>query len=324
MHIYRLFLFPLLISLTVNICYSDERQFQIFLNNFINQKLKKNIYGDEFITNFKKNSYFIKRVVELDRSQPEFKLTLNQYLNKVVTKNRVNKAVNLYLKNKVILDKISKFYKIQPRFIVALWGIETDFGRVTGSFPVISSLMTLIFDGRRANYFEKELFYALDIVKDGHVKMKNMYGSWAGAMGQCQFMPSSFTKYAQDWNKDGKKDIWKTKEDVFASAANYLKNTGWNNKENWGRKVYLKNVNSKINSKSKFELSYFKKLGVLNSDKKNLPNANIKARLIYVNNRNYGYLAYKNFDNLLKWNRSNYFVIAVGTLSDQILLRANK
>ena len=324
MNIYRLFLFPLLISLTVNICYSDERKFKIFINNFISQKLKKDIYGDEFITNFKKNSYFIKRVVELDRSQPEFKLTLNQYLNKVVTKNRINKAISLYLENKVILDKISKFYKIQPRFIVALWGIETDFGRVTGSFPVISSLMTLIFDGRRANYFEKELFYALDIVKDGHVKMKNMYGSWAGAMGQCQFMPSSFIKYAQDWNKDGKKDIWKTKEDVFASAANYLKNTGWNNKENWGRKVYLKNVNSKINSKSKFELSYFKKLGVLNSDKKNLPNANIKARLIYVNDRNYGYLAYKNFDNLLKWNRSNYFAIAVGTLSDQILLRANK
>ena len=323
MNIYRLFLFPLLISLTVNICYSDERKFQIFINNFISQKLKKNIYGDELITNFKKNSYFIKRVVELDRSQPEFKLTLNQYLNKVVTKNRVNKAVSLYLENKVILDKISKFYKIQPRFIIALWGIETDFGRVTGSFPVISSLMTLIFDGRRANYFEKELFYALDIVKDGHVKMKNMYGSWAGAMGQCQFMPSSFIKYAQDWNKDGKKDIWKTKEDVFASAANYLKNTGWNNKENWGRKVYLKNVKSKIDSKSKFELGYFKKLGVLNSDKKNLPNVNIKESLIYVNNKNYGYLAYKNFDNLLKWNRSNYFVIAVGTLSDQILLRVN-
>ena len=150
--------------------------------------------------------------------------------------------------------------------------------------------------------------------------MNSMYGSWAGAMGQCQFMPSSFVKYAQDWNKDGKKDIWKTKSDVFASAANYLKNTGWNYNQTWGRKVYIGNLTKKINEKKKYKLSYLKQLNLLNFDKNPLPNSNINARIIFLkNDKDFGYLAYQNFDNILKWNRSNYFAIAVGSLSDHIL-----
>ena len=226
----------------------------------------------------KKNSYFIKRVVELDRSQPEFTLSLNQYLNKAVSANRIKKAKKLYKDNYSLLKKIETYYKVQPRFIVALWGIETDFGRYTGSFKVIPSLLTLIYDGRRAKYFEKEFFYALDIVKGGHVSMNSMYGSWAGAMGQCQFMPSSFVKYAQDWNKDGKKDIWKTKSDVFASAANYLKNTGWNYNQTWGRKVYIGKLSKKIDENKKYKLSYLKQLNLLNFDKKPLPNSNINCK----------------------------------------------
>ncbi len=310
------FIFNCLIT---SLSFATERKFEVFLNKFVKDKMKGK-YETKFINDFKKNSYFIKRVVELDRSQPEFKLTLNQYLNKTITKTRIKKALKLYKKHEISLKKISSFYKVQPRFIVALWGIETDFGRYLGSFKVIPSLMTLIYDGRRARYFEKELFYALKIVQSGHVDMSKMYGSWAGAMGQCQFMPSSFVKYAQDWDKDGKKDIWNTKVDVFSSAANYLKNTGWNVSQTWGRKVYIKNLNKKIDASKRYDLKYFKKIGLLNSDKKTLPSANIKARLIYIDkNRNYGYLAYQNFDNILKWNRSNFFAIAVGTLSDQIL-----
>ncbi len=293
--------------------------FKLFLNNFLNEKVSVN-YDKTIINDLKKNSYFIKRVVELDRSQPEFTLTLNQYLNKAVSANRINKAKKLYKENYSLLKKIEKYYKVQPRFIVALWGIETDFGRYTGSFKVIPSLLTLVYDGRRAKYFEKEFFYALDIIKDGHVSMNNMYGSWAGAMGQCQFMPSSFVKYAQDWNKDGKKDIWKTKSDVFASAANYLKKTGWNYNQTWGRKVYIKNLTKKINEKKKYKLSYLKKINMLNFDKKPLPNSDVTARIIFLKNENdFGYIAYQNFDNILKWNRSNYFAIAVGSLSDYIL-----
>ena len=312
------FIFIFLFNFNLNNSFANDK-FKLFLNNFLNEKVS-NKYDKTIINDLKKNSYFIKRVVELDRSQPEFTLSLNEYLNKAVSAKRIKKAKYLYKENYSLLKKIEKYYRVQPRFIVALWGIETDFGRYTGSFKVIPSLLTLIYDGRRAKYFEKEFFYALDIIKDGHVPMNKMYGSWAGAMGQCQFMPSSFVKYAQDWNKDGKKDIWRTKPDVFASAANYLKNTGWNYNETWGRKVYIGNVSKKINEKKKYKLSYLKQLNFLNFDKKTLPNSNITARVIYLKNKeDFGYLAYKNFDNILKWNRSNYFAIAVGTLSDHIL-----
>ena len=195
------FVFILLFSLSLNYSFADDG-FKTFLINFLNEKVS-NKYNKTIVNDLKKNSYFIKRVVELDRSQPEFTLSLNQYLNKAVSANRIKKAKKLYKDNYSLLKKIETYYKVQPRFIVALWGIETDFGRYTGSFKVIPSLLTLIYDGRRAKYFEKEFFYALDIVKGGHVSMNKMYGSWAGAMGQCQFMPSSFIKYAQDWNKDG-------------------------------------------------------------------------------------------------------------------------
>ena len=313
-----IFIFILFSVSNSNYSFADDK-FKLFLNNFLNEKVSKK-YDKNIINDLKKNSFFIKRVVELDRSQPEFTLTLNQYLNKAVSANRVKKAKKLYKENLSLLKKIEKHYKVQPRFIVALWGIETDFGRYTGSFKVIPSLLTLIYDGRRAKYFEKEFFYALDIIKEGHVQMSDMYGSWAGAMGQCQFMPSSFVKYAQDWNKDDKKDIWKTKPDVFASAANYLKNTGWNYNQTWGRKVYIGNLTKKINKNKKYKLSYLKEINVLNYDKKLLPKSDIFARFIPLKNeKEFGYLAYQNFDNILKWNRSNFFAIAVGTLSDHIL-----
>ena len=312
------FVFILFFNFSLNYSFADDK-FKSFLNNFLNEKVS-NKYNETIINDLKKNSYFIKRVVELDRSQPEFTLSLNQYLNKAVSANRIKKAKKLYRDNYSLLKKIESYYKVQPRFIVALWGIETDFGRYTGSFKVIPSLLTLIYDGRRAKYFEKEFFYALDIIKGGHVLMNSMYGSWAGAMGQCQFMPSSFVKYAQDWNKDGKKDIWKTKSDVFASAANYLKNTGWNYNQTWGRKVYIGKLSKKIDENKKYKLSYLKQINLLNFDKKPLPNSNINSRIIFLKNeKDFGYLAYQNFDNILKWNRSNYFAIAVGSLSDHIL-----
>ena len=312
------FIFIILFNISISQSFADDN-FKLFLNNFLKEKVS-NKYNQDIINDLKKNSYFIKRVVELDKSQPEFTLTLNQYLNKAVSATRIKKAKKLYKENYLLLKKIERYYKVQPRFIMALWGIETDFGRYTGSFKVIPSLLTLIYDGRRAKYFEKEFFYALDIIKGGHVPMESMYGSWAGAMGQCQFMPSSFVKYAQDWNKDGKKDIWKTKSDVFASAANYLKNTNWNYDQTWGRKVYIKNLTKKIDEKKKYKLSYLRQINLLNFDKTPLPNSDINGRIIFLKNeKDFGYIVYQNFDNILKWNRSNYFAIAVGNLSDHIL-----
>ena len=301
----------------------SKKSFDKFKVDFANTKLKKN-YSKELVDDFLLNTKFIKRVIELDRSQPEFKLTLKQYLNKVVTKTRIQKARKKFKANYKILKKIGDYYKVQPRFVVALWGIESDFGRIGGYFPVVSSITTLVYDGRRAKYFEKELFNSLKIIQEGHIKMKNMKGSWAGAMGQCQFMPSSFIKYAVDWNKDNKKDIWNTKSDVFASASNYLKSVNWNYNQTWGRKVYFKNKNNLIDKKKWYFLSEWSKFGLLNKDKTKLPLAKIKARLIIPEgSKNYGYLVYSNFESLLNWNRSNFFAIAVGILSDQLIFKSN-
>ena len=146
-----------------------------------------------------------------------------------------------------------------------------------------------------------------------------MTGSWAGAMGQCQFMPSSFINYANDWDNDGSKNIWTSKQDVFASAANYLNKVGWSNKITWGRKVYIGQFNKELKENQFYSLNKWSSNGVLNEDKTKLPKVKIKARLIIPNDYGkYGYLVYNNFDSLLNWNRSNYFAIAVGKLSDSI------
>jgi len=296
----------------------SQSDFKQFLSDISKEAEKKGI-ATKLIKDFKNKTVFIPRVIELDRSQPEFKLTLDQYLKRVVTPTRIKKARKKYNENKDILNKISDFYGVQPRFIVALWGIETDFGRLTGGFSVISALSTLAFEGRRHEYFKRELLNALTIINDGHISMNEMTGSWAGAMGQCQFMPSSFLNYASDWNKDGNKDIWNSKPDVFASAANYLKRVGWSNKITWGRKVYLGNYNNKVKKNKYIFLKNWSSYGMLNENKEKLPQVNIKARLVIPDNYGkYGYLVYKNFDALLNWNRSNYFAIAVGKLSDTI------
>ena len=312
---FNLFLFILSIFFPFT-SHSNEK-FNVFINNISNDAQKKGI-SDKVIKEFKKKAYFIPRVIQLDRSQPEFKLTLDQYLKRVVTPLRIKKANKKYKENKVILNKISKYYGVQARFLVALWGIETDFGRLTGGFPVISSLASLAFDVRRHDYFKKELFNALKIINDGHISLNKMTGSWAGAMGQCQFMPSSFLNYASDWDKDGTKNIWTSKPDVFASAANYLSRVGWSNKKTWGRKVFLSNNEFNLNKKY-YSLKKWSSEGILNKDKSKLPQLGLKARLVIPDNcGNYGFVVYSNFESLLNWNRSNYFAIAVGNLSDSI------
>ena len=284
----------------------------------VSKEAKQTGISNKVINEFKNKTKFIKRVIELDKSQPEFKLTLDQYLKRVVTPTRIKKANKKYKENKKLLTLISNHYGVQPRFIVALWGIETDFGRLTGGFSVISALTTLVYDGRRYDYFKKELINALKIVNGGHISISSMTGSWAGAMGQCQFMPSSFINYATDWDKDGSKNIWTSKADVFASAANYLKRVGWSNKITWGRKVFIGNLKGKFDEKYNL-LSNWASNGVLKANKEKLPNVKLKARLIIPDGyEKYGYLVYKNFDSLLNWNRSNYFAIAVGKLSDSI------
>ena len=315
---FKFFLYILISLVLLSTQAFSNDTFSDFVTGISNEAERKGI-SLKLLRDFKTKVAFIPRVIELDRSQPEFKLTLDQYLARVVTSSRIKKANSKYKKNKKILKVISKHYGVQARFLVSLWGIETDFGRLTGGFPVVSALSTLAFEGRRHEYFKKELFNALKIINDGHITLSKMTGSWAGAMGQCQFMPSSFINYANDWDKDGSKNIWTSKPDVFASAANYLNKVGWSDKITWGRKVYIGQFNKELKENKYYLLNKWSSSGILNVNKKKLPNVKIKARLIIPKDYgNYGYLVYNNFESLLNWNRSNYFAIAVGKLSDSI------
>ncbi len=263
----------------------------------------------------------IPRVIELDRRQPEFTLTLDQYLSRVVNERRVRKGRARFAKHRSLLLKISTKYHVQPRFILALWGIETDFGRLKGGFPVIPALATLAYDGRRSAYFRKEMFNALTIIDQGHIAAKDMIGSWAGAMGQNQFMPSSFLRYAVDQDGDGRRNIWTSVEDVFASTANYLRRVGWRNDQTWGRKVRLpKNFDKALlGLKTKKGLNSWQELGVRRFDGGDLPTRNLTASLVSPGKtKGPTFVVYSNYRAILKWNRAHFFAIAVGRLADQI------
>lgn len=265
----------------------------------------------------------IARVIELDRQQPEFTLTFQQYQERVVTETRIAKAREKLVENRDLLASVSADYGVQARFIVALWGIETNFGAHTGGFSVVAALATLAHDGRRSAYFRGELLDALTIIEQGHIAADTMKGSWAGAMGQCQFMPSSFRRFAVDRDGDGRKDIWTTRADVFASAANYLAKSGWDRTLTWGRRVKLPGgfdlaLASKDNRKP---LSYWQQRGVRRLDGRDLPTRQVEARLVLPADgaADPAYLVYQNYEALLTWNRSNYFACAVGRLADSLI-----
>lgn len=265
---------------------------------------------------------FYQRSVKADRNQPEFKLTLDTYLPRAVPEWKAKKAVEMYAEHRELLEKIGAEYGVQPRFIVALWGIETNFGSFTGGMDVISALTTMAYEGRREEFFKKELWHALTIVQEGHIPIDQMKGSWAGAMGQAQFMPSSFMSYAVDYDGDGRKDIWGSQGDVFASAANYLKSVGWRDDVTWGRQVQLpENFDAELASlKVKKPLAEWQALGVRRYDGGDLPvRDDIEASVVIPDDQQGRvFLAYNNYDALMRWNRSHYFVAAVGYLSDRI------
>jgi len=263
----------------------------------------------------------IPRVIELDRDQPEFTLTFAQYLERVVPQSRIDRGRRRLAENRALLEAIGRKYRVQPRFIVALWGIETDFGRVTGGFPVIASLATLAHDGRRSAFFRGELLHALTILEEGHTTPGAMVGSWAGAMGQSQFMPSSFINFAVDEDGDGRRDIWETKADVFASAANYLARSGWRDDQTWGREVSVpEGFDSDLASLAVVKrLGAWQALGVRRASGADLPARQLPASLVLPEGPGgSAFLVYDNYRTTLKWNRSTFFALAVGHLADAI------
>lgn len=311
-----------------------EEGFQQYVVELKTQALKEGFEQSLIEASFSKVK-FHQRAVIADRKQPEKVETLDTYLPKRVPSWKVKKARELYKKHQEILIKIGNDYGVQPRFIVALWGLETNFGKFTGGYNVISALSTLAYEGRREAFFKKQLWAALTILEQKHIAIDDMKGSWAGAMGQNQFMPTSFLAYAIDGDGDGKKDIWQNQIDIFASMANYLQKEGWNDGLTWGRQVKLpenfdtslaipRNTGSRSNwlkawVKTEKTLAQWQALGIRRTDGTNLPNVDIKAALVFPDDENgRAYLAYDNYKSLMHWNLSYYFVSSVGHLSDRI------
>lgn len=264
----------------------------------------------------------VQKIIDLDRKQPEGTITFAKYRGNTVNATRIKKGKNMLWRHRHELSRVQAAYNVPSRFVVALWGIETNYGGYTGGFDVVTALATLAWDGRRADFFKKELMNALHILDQGHIPHAQMKGSWAGAMGQSQFMPSSFLKFAVDFNRDGRRDIWNTHEDVFASASNYLVMHGWKSGETWGREVRLpKGFNPSLAGlDTKKHISEWARLGVRTAWGGPLPTADIAGSIIQPDGAGGpAYLVYDNFRVFMKWNKSIYFATAVGLLADSLI-----
>ncbi|MEL0631522.1 lytic murein transglycosylase [Pseudoalteromonas carrageenovora] len=322
------------VCLSGSVIAKTQAEFQTYLTDLKHEAIAKG-YDSKLIDDAFATATYKEKVVSADKNQPEVKETLETYLPKRVPQWKIDRARKLYAENKDVLEQVAKEFGVQSRFIVALWGLESNFGTIQGGHNVISSLVTLAFDGRREALYKRQLWAALDILKSGHITLDKFKGSWAGAMGQTQFMPTSFNAYAVDYNNDGRKDIWTTKEDAFASIANYLKQEGWDDSLTWGRQVQLpENFDSKYVlvrgtktrkqwleywNDSERSLAEWQALGVRKADGSDLPNVDVRAALVMpddINGRMY--LAYDNYKVFMHWNRSYYFATSVGYLSDRI------
>lgn len=259
------------------------------------------------------------KVIASDKQQPEKTESLENYVAARVSQERIDEG-NLMLRlYPTWLGRVERKYRVQKRFIVALWGIESSYGRHVGKQPVIPALVTLAYDRRRSDYFRRELIEALKILDAGHVSLARMQGSWAGAMGPFQFMPSSYRHYAVDGDGDGRIDIWSSVPDALASAANYLAKAGWKYDQTWGRPVRLtKKIDASLAGlETRLPLSRWQALGVRRSNGHALPRRNLQASLLLADGRSgAAYLVYDNFRALRRWNRSNAFAVAVGTLAE--------
>ena len=264
---------------------------------------------------------FLPRVIELDRRQPEHKMTFAEFIGKVVNQQRLDDARRNLAENSALLQRVQQRFNVQPRFIVALWGIESDFGKTQGSYSVPASLATLAYEGRRGALFRGELISALKILDQGHIRADTMLGSWAGAMGQCQFMPSTFLSYAVDFDGDGRRDIWNNRADVLGSIANYLARLGWHGNESWGREVVVPgNFDTRLagldNRRPSAEWS---RLGVRSVGAAPLSGREPDGSVLLPDGLGgRALLVFDNFRATMKWNKSVPFAAAVGMIADGI------
>lgn len=261
------------------------------------------------------------RVIELDRDQPEFRQSFSAYLRARVTEGRVRRGRDLYARHKPLLDRLTREYGVPGHYLVAFWGLETNFGSYLGSMPTLDSLATLACDPRRSEFFTGELITALKLLDREELAPSAMRGSWAGAMGHTQFMPSSYIRHAVDGDGDGRVNLWDSEADALASAANYLADLGWRRGERWGREVRLPEGFPFVETGLAHAepLSRWRELGVLTADGNPLPAADMQGSVIVpMGHRGPAFLVYSNFKVIMKWNRSQAYAIAVGRLADRI------
>ena len=264
----------------------------------------------------------IKRVISLDKKQPEFTQTFEQYIKSRVTNYHVRVGREKLKQNKELFDKLEKEYGIPRQYLVSFWGLETVFGKHKGKMSVLNSLATLACDQRRSEFFTLELLNLFTLIEGEQVSVDQLQGSWAGAMGHMQFMPTAFLKYAVDGDNDGKVDIWQSEVDALTTAANYLNQIGWQSKERWGREIKLpKNFAfNKVEFDKYYPLNYFQQLGVQQTNQQALPSYDIQAEL-YLPSGHKGpaFLLYPNFNVIMTWNLSKSYALSVGALANKLV-----
>jgi membrane-bound lytic murein transglycosylase B len=271
-------------------------------------------------------------VIERDQTQAEVVLTVDQYVARRLTRSFVRTARQMATKHDALLRRVSTQYGVPARVVVAIWGLESNFGRFSGVRPTIQALATLAWEGRRGAFFRGELMDALEIVDRGYIGLDELRGSWAGAMGQTQFMPSSYLKWAQDFDGDGDRDIWRSPHDIFASIANYLKEHGWSPEVTWGREVRLETgerdalreqagmrtegCRAEREMTNRLPLARWQALGVRTLAGGALPRVDIEASLIHTGQR--AFLVYGNYEALLEYNCAHSYALAVALLADRL------
>jgi len=262
----------------------------------------------------------LERVLEYDNRQPEFVQTFTRYVGLRITPNQISQGQALLQQHAALLEEVRQRYGVQAHYLVAFWAVESNFGRNTGGFSVLQALATLAYDPRRADFFRRELLLALQIIDDGHIAATDMSGSWAGAMGQLQFMPSVFSRHGVDGDRDGKIDIWNSLPDIFHSAANFLSQSGWRGDERWGREVVLPADFdfSMSGSATRNSVQAWSDMGITQVNGASLPIADMQASVVLpAGAGGPAFLAYANYRATMVYNHSTFYAITVGHLADR-------
>jgi membrane-bound lytic murein transglycosylase B len=262
------------------------------------------------------------RVAELDDRQPQFTITFWDYIDNAISDSRIAEGQRMLAQYGRLLGEVEARYGVPARFLVAFWGLETGYGSFMGDFSVIRSLATLAHRGRRGDMFRSQLLDALRMVDRGYATVEQLRGSWAGAMGHTQFMPGTYMRYAVDADGDGRRNIWSSLTDVFASSANYLSEAGWQPGETWGREVRVPAGFdwSLADLSIRLPLSEWQARGVRRMDGGTLPAADMEASLILpMGHQGPAFLVYDNFRVIMEWNHSVFYAVSVGHLADRLI-----